>query len=290
MISSQAFARKHGYVETILGRRRHLPDMQLPEFEFKAMPGYVNPDIDPLDISTLSNKSQIPERIVAKLTKEFAEYKYFGQIAKRTKELYEQKIRVINNRKKIGDATRQVLNSIIQGSAADQTKMAILKIDNDPDWARIGGHILIPVHDEIIAEVPIQYAEEGGKILSKCMVDAASFLPFPSKCDVETMINWYSLSYPCPYTRPTKLTNLTEDEVRWVQYYLYCAGYELPIIPNDDGSDLKGDAAKGVNGKTSPEYYSLLEEYMKYYRISEDEFIDHIEKRVISGIDSLMRN
>ena len=115
MIYSQRFATEHGYVETILGRRRHIPDMQLPEFEFVAMPGYVNPDIDPLDPTTLNNKSSIPDRIVKQLTQEFKSYKYFGQIARRTKELHEQKIKVINNRNKITDATRQCLNSRIQG-------------------------------------------------------------------------------------------------------------------------------------------------------------------------------
>ena len=42
MTSSQNFAKQNGYVETILGRRRHLPDMQLPEFQFEPLPGYVN--------------------------------------------------------------------------------------------------------------------------------------------------------------------------------------------------------------------------------------------------------
>lgn len=115
MHDAQAHARKYGYVETILGRRRHIPDMQLPEFEFKPMKGYINPDVDPLDISTLSNSDQIPQRIVDALTKEFKGYKYFGQIVKRTKELAEEHIRVINNRSKIQDASRQCVNSIIQG-------------------------------------------------------------------------------------------------------------------------------------------------------------------------------
>lgn len=115
MLSAQNHARKFGYTETILGRRRHLPDMQLPEFEFKAMPGYINPDIDPLDPSTLTQKDEIPKRVVDALLKEFKSYKYFGQIVKRTKELAEDKIRVINNRHKINDATRQCLNGVIQG-------------------------------------------------------------------------------------------------------------------------------------------------------------------------------
>ena len=115
MVNAQGAARKYGYVETILGRRRHIPEMQLPEFEFLPMKGYVNPDVDPLDVSTLNNSEAIPKRIVDSIQQEFHNYKYFGQIAKRTKELYDQKIKVVNNRPKINDGARQCVNSIIQG-------------------------------------------------------------------------------------------------------------------------------------------------------------------------------
>lgn len=115
MFSAQETAKKKGYVETILGRRRHIPDMTLPEFEFVPTKGYVNPDVDPLDVNTLHLKDKIPDRIVAQLKAEFARYKYFGQIAKRTKELYEEGIKVINNRQKITDASRKCVNSIVQG-------------------------------------------------------------------------------------------------------------------------------------------------------------------------------
>ena len=113
--SAQKKAAQLGYTETILGRRRHHPNMQLPRFEFEPMDGYVNPDIDPLDPESLKNKEKIPKRIVDSLTKEFNSYKWYGKIVKRTKELAEQKIRVINNSYKIEEASRQVFNSIIQG-------------------------------------------------------------------------------------------------------------------------------------------------------------------------------
>ena len=170
MLNAQKQARKYGYVETILGRRRHLPDMQLPEFEFRAGSGYVNPDIDPLDVTTLSNKAEIPQRIIDQLTKEFKSYKYAGQIYKRIKELREENIIVINNRPKINDASRQTLNSIIQGSAADQTKMAMLELVRNKEWQDLGGRLLVPVHDEIIAEVPMGNWKRGGEVLSECML------------------------------------------------------------------------------------------------------------------------
>ena len=284
MISAQKDASTKGYVETILGRRRHLPDMQLPPFEFVAMPGYVNPDIDPLDPNTLKSKSSIPDRIVKQLTQEFNSYKYFGQIARRTKELYEQKIKVINNKSKITDASRQCVNSIIQGSAADMTKMAILRLSEDEEWNRIKGRLLVPVHDELICEVPIEHWEEGGRLLSKLMSDAGQFLPFPINCDVETSLRWYGLSYPCPYTEPTNLSNMSEDEVKWVQYMLTEMEYELPVIKEPDGSKPRGDAAKGVNGVITDEFTSYVKHYMNRYNLqSEEAFIQHIKNKVIKG-------
>lgn len=284
MIGAENQAKTKGYVETILGRRRHLPNMQLPKYEFTAMPGYVNPDIDPLDLSTLDNKDSIPPRIVKQLTKEFESLKYWGQVVKRTKELSEQKIRVINNTKKITEESRKTLNSIIQGSAADQTKMAMIALYHNEDWKRIGGRLLIPVHDELIAEVPEEYKDEGGKILSETMVDAASFLPFPSKCDVEMCIHWYGLSYPCEYDKPSNLDNMSDSNIKWIQYMLYECEYKLPTHKEEFGENFRGDIAKGIDGIYSDEVKSYIHDYMSKYNITDDaSFINYIEKHVYQG-------
>lgn len=283
MLSSQEFARVYGYVETILGRRRHLPDMQLPDFEFRPLSGYVNPDIDPLDPSTLDNQEDIPQRVVSQLESEFSKFKYFGQIVKRTKQLQEEHIRVINNRAKIQDATRQCVNSRVQGSAADMTKMALLLIESSDEWRRIGGKVLVPVHDEIIAEVPAEFAEEGSQLLSELMCKAAEFLPFDMKCDVETTYRWYGLEAPCPYPKPTSLQTTDPDEVCWIQYMLVENEYILPIITDDSG-EARGNAAHGVNGQRSPEMDTAIDDYCKHWNIATPQFLDHIEKHVICGV------
>ena len=286
MKTSEAFVRKYGYTETILGRRRHLPDMRLKEFEFVPAQGYVNPDIDPLDPSTFTNSSDVPDRIQEELYKEFKGYRYFGQIARRTRELYEDEhIRVINNRPKINDARRQVLNGIIQGSAADQTKLAMLKLENSEEWKAIGGRLLIPVHDELLCEVPIEHWEEGGRILSEKMCEAADFLPFPSKCDVTTTLRWYGLEYPCRYTKPTSIHTDIPDEIRWIQYHLFECEYELPVFNDENGDKPRGDAALGVNGTPSEKYRYAIRDYMqKYHMDTEDKFLDDIERRVVYGM------
>ena len=287
MFSAQETAKKKGYVETILGRRRHIPDMTLPEFEFVPTKGYVNPDVDPLDVNTLHLKDKIPDRIVAQLKAEFARYKYFGQIAKRTKELYEEGIKVINNRQKITDASRKCVNSIVQGSAADQTKMAVLMLENNEEWKQIGGRLLLPVHDELIAEVPVEHAQRGGELLSGLMCEAASFLPFPSKCDVTTTVRWYGLEYPPQYPKPASVDTTDENEIKWLQYHLFEMEYLLPILKNEDGSKPRGDAAYGVNGIRTLEMEECIKQYIAKYRIHPDKFLDDIEHRILwcRGID-----
>ena len=172
-------------------------------------------------------------------------------------------------------------NSVVQGSAADQTKLAMLQLDSNPEWNAIGGRVLIPVHDELIAEVPIEHWKRGGQILSETMCEAASFLPFPSKCDVTTSLRWKGLEYPCPYPKPKNLTDLTADEIKWVQYNLCECEYLLPVYEKD-GEDLKGDEAVGVNGVISDEYLGFIQDFKDRFHIDSDEdFIDRIEKYVV---------
>ena len=176
-------------------------------------------------------------------------------------------------------------NSVVQGSAADQTKLAMLKLHFNKEWHDIGGRMLVPVHDEIIAEVPIEYWKRGGELLSGMMCEAASFLPFPSKCDVTTSLRWKGLEYPCQYPKPKSLTNLTEDEVKWVQYHLCECEYVLPVYKDEKGEKPKGDASVGVNGVISDEYLQCLEDCKKELNATSDEdFIAKVENYVVNYI------
>lgn len=168
-------------------------------------------------------------------------------------------------------------------SAAEQTKMAMLMIESNEEWKAIGGRLLLPVHDELIAEVPIENYKRGAELLSQMMCDAANFLPFDSKCDVEITYRWYGLSYPCKYPQPESLSDLSDDERKWVQYHLFEAGYQLPNVPHEDGSDLRGDEAMGISGKVTDEYEAAIQSYMNRYNIKEDDFINHIHTLVHTG-------
>jgi len=57
-------------------------------------------------------------------------------------------------------AERKVKNSPIQGTAADITKMAMIKIWEDPLIAASGAKMVIQVHDEIVFEVPDEFIND----------------------------------------------------------------------------------------------------------------------------------
>jgi len=51
-------------------------------------------------------------------------------------------------------AKRQAVNSIIQGSAADIAKAAMIRCEEDPELRQLGAELLLQIHDELIFEVP----------------------------------------------------------------------------------------------------------------------------------------
>lgn len=56
--------------------------------------------------------------------------------------------------------------------------------------------MLIPVHDEIIAECPIENAKRCSELMSECMLNAGRDLCVPLSCDVELFRSWYGESIP----------------------------------------------------------------------------------------------
>lgn len=175
-------------------------------------------------------------------------------------------------------------NSIIQGSAAELTKMAMIKVEHDQEWQELLGQVEIPVHDELIGEVPIENYEAAGNRLSELMCAAASFMPFSIKCDVTTSFRWSGVEYPCKHKRPENLLDMEDDEIRWVQYYLVDTGYYLPVFKLPNGDKPRGEEAVGINGKDTEEFRSFISDYMNRYKLTTDkEFLWHIEHLVCTG-------
>ena len=192
MHDTQEKAREHGYVETPLGRRRHLKDMQLEPYIFKYDGKVTN--FDPLafgsDVST-----EVSERIKKEYTKKLDKCRFYKERIKVENDLQNQGISVTYNTNKIAQAERQCVNSVIQGGAADMAKLAMIHINNDEIMKELDFHLLICVHDEVIGECPIENAKEASERLAQLMIDAPKGkIDIPMKVDCEITRNWYGES------------------------------------------------------------------------------------------------
>lgn len=190
---SQKFAKTYGYVKTNWGRKRRLPDMLLDKYEFSYANG-VGTDFDPLaDFSQpIETSQEVNQELKDKWTRLLDKAWGFKQkqlLMERA--LQEDGLKIKENGMKIADSERQTVNSRIQGSAGDMTKIASILIYNDKRLQERDCHILIWVHDEIIATCPIKYAKECAEFISEDMRKSGDGLAVPMKTDVEITKIWY---------------------------------------------------------------------------------------------------
>lgn len=120
-------ARKNGYVTTISGRRRPLPDMLSQSGQARAL------------------------------------------------------------------AERQAVNTLIQGSAADLIKFAMLAVYRDEELRRRKARLLLQIHDELIVEAPEAEAQAVASRLAALMTDTSAWgmeLRVPLVADAGVGHNW----------------------------------------------------------------------------------------------------
>ena len=175
-----------GYVTTVCGRKRRLPSMLLPDYEVRWKSDADNVDL--LDFSDNSTQ-EVPQHIQDKWLRRIQTARF-----KDRKRIYEeankQGLWIIDNTKD-KDYTK-IVNARIQGSAADLTKLAMIDLRANEQLRELGFRMLIPVHDEIIAECPEENAKECAKLLADTMSRAAEkILKMPFSCDVEVTRAWY---------------------------------------------------------------------------------------------------
>ena len=90
-------------------------------------------------------------------------------------------------------AERQAVNTLIQGSAADLIKFAMLAVYSDPELRRLKARLLLQIHDELIVEVPQENAAAAAARLSELMMDTAAWgidLAVPLVADAGSGQNW----------------------------------------------------------------------------------------------------
>lgn len=186
---SQGMAKELGYVTTAWGRRRHLKDMQLDQYEFSYSGNVTN--FDPLAFGK-SVSVEVPESVKKSYIKQLERAYGWQKKNQIIQQALSQGIKIKDNGGYIAQAERQCVNARVQGSAADMAKLAMIAINNDPIMKELDFHLLIQVHDEVIGECPKENMKEASERLSYLMRTAPSHLiKLPFRCDCEVTKNWY---------------------------------------------------------------------------------------------------
>jgi DNA polymerase I-like protein with 3'-5' exonuclease and polymerase domains len=186
---SQLAASKKGFVETAWGRKRRLPDMLLPEYEFSVVEGAVE-NFDPLDFG-VQKKLEITPDVIEKYTSLLSRAFGYKKVTEIIDNAKQDGIIIKANTMRIEDAKRQCVNSRIQGSAADMIKSALIRLGRNQELKDLGFRLLMTVHDEIIGQAPYENRKRAGELLSKIMIEAAlEKISVPMKCDVEITTSW----------------------------------------------------------------------------------------------------
>lgn len=194
MDKTQEDAKRLGYVEDHWGRRRRLPDILRPPVEVRyadknrvVVPSDFNPLLGSTGKYTSSTRSDIDiyrdRALAAKGRKEMEKLKA---------EALAKGIEIHENGGFIAQAERQCVNARIQGGSATITKLAMIKVHNDPELRKMGFRLLICVHDELIGECDAEFAEACGERLSQLMIDSVKDdVACPMKCDATITSYWY---------------------------------------------------------------------------------------------------
>lgn len=93
------------------------------------------------------------------------------------------------NNQMASEARRQAVNTVIQGTAADIIKMAMVAANKDKELKSLDAKLILQVHDELIIEAPEANIEAAGNRLVEIMQQAAN-LDVPLKVDMGIGTNW----------------------------------------------------------------------------------------------------
>ena len=152
-----------GMVNSISGRRRRLPDAQLPEYEFPTKDKYE----------------------IAKLKAGIKRCRNYYEL-----QTYLSRNAIKSNKGFIARALRQSFNARIQGESSVIMKRAMINIANNDELKRLGCKIMITIHDECVVTCPKENAERVAELVSSEMIEAGGVCKELLKCDVEVMENW----------------------------------------------------------------------------------------------------
>lgn len=184
------FAYHNGYVETVWGRRRHLPDMQLEPYEFSWIDGIGN-NFDLLDFDNESSVQEVPEDVQREYSEALDKCFKWQDKAKIIEQAKQENIRIVDNTLRIADAERQAINTPIQGTASDMIKLSMVNLAHSDEFRKLGGKIVLQIHDELGIEGPEENAKELCKVFQKIMeTSPQDKIKLPWRCDMVVCRCW----------------------------------------------------------------------------------------------------
>jgi DNA polymerase-1 len=93
------------------------------------------------------------------------------------------------NANKRRQAERMAINTVIQGSAADLIKVAMINIQRKIEGENLPVKMILQIHDELVFELPIPKADSYSKWISGEMTGAIK-LDVPLKVDISIGSSW----------------------------------------------------------------------------------------------------
>lgn len=94
-----------------------------------------------------------------------------------------------SNKVELAGAQRIAVNSVIQGTAAEIMKIAMINISKALKDGNFKSRLLLQVHDELIFEVPLDEVESMKEMVKQQMTGAVT-LDVPLRCSIETGTDW----------------------------------------------------------------------------------------------------
>jgi DNA polymerase-1 len=90
---------------------------------------------------------------------------------------------------KRAQARRLAINTVVQGSAADLIKVAMINIQRKIEDENLPIKLILQVHDELVFELPAEQADKHAKWISELMTTAIK-LDVPLKVDITHGPTW----------------------------------------------------------------------------------------------------
>jgi DNA polymerase-1 len=135
-------------------------------------------------------KARFPgiDRFLGECVQQATDQGYVSTILGRRREI--QEIRSSNRgQRQLGE--RLAINSVVQGSAADLIKVAMVKLQDRIDAEGLPSRLLLQIHDELVLETPAEVADEQSAVVVDVMEHALE-LTVPLRCSAGVGPDWLS--------------------------------------------------------------------------------------------------